>query len=405
MSNNQDTENDDLTQGHDDLLGAGVSSDELLGGGVDDIPLGDLMSQPSSDTDGDDSDFNDGLDFNLDDDDPANDDFGLNTDTQGDFPDDGDDEDDDLDDEPDELETSASSEPKKENKLKTYGILAGVAVVLAGVLGGGYVLTKPNPSTSQRAMKQDMPPAFDPQPAQQQAAPSQPTPPAQPIQSIEQPSYEPQLDLQSEQRIEPRTLDQVPTVAEPVQEVTPTVDLSQLVELGEKTDFLASALTDVKRQSDAYAPRIDEIEAKLATLNDRLQELMDRLDAVSQDLGPIKTKFDEDKAKAEEAEKKAQERRQRASNKKPAAKPATKSQTATPKAAPAKPAPASVAGYSVVATYPSTTSAGMQPEKAWVTNGQRLLQVMVGSKVGSATVTRIEGTTVFTTQGEIRSPR
>lgn len=83
----------------------------------------------------------------------------------------------------------------------------------------------------------------------------------------------------------------------------------------------------------------------------------------------------------------------------------------TPRPAPAradaaaKPADVGVSGFSVVATYPSTTQPGMQPQKAWVTNGERLVELQVGASLNGARVTKIEGTTVHTTRGVIRAAK
>lgn len=66
---------------------------------------------------------------------------------------------------------------------------------------------------------------------------------------------------------------------------------------------------------------------------------------------------------------------------------------------------AGVSAFKVVATYPVTQQPGMLPEKAWITDGESLVQVKVGSSVAGAQVTRIEGTTVFTTRGTITSQR
>lgn len=64
-----------------------------------------------------------------------------------------------------------------------------------------------------------------------------------------------------------------------------------------------------------------------------------------------------------------------------------------------------LSAYAVVATYPSTTQPGMAPEKAWVTDGQRLIQLKVGSSIDGARVTKLEGTNVVTTRGTISAQR
>ncbi|MNU11379.1 hypothetical protein D3C72_2591780 [compost metagenome] len=61
--------------------------------------------------------------------------------------------------------------------------------------------------------------------------------------------------------------------------------------------------------------------------------------------------------------------------------------------------------FSVVATYPPTSKAGMSPERAWVTDGEKLVEVKVGSTVAGARITKIEGTTVYTSTGAIRAAK
>lgn len=67
----------------------------------------------------------------------------------------------------------------------------------------------------------------------------------------------------------------------------------------------------------------------------------------------------------------------------------------------AKPPASPIDGYRVVATYPATQTAGMPAQKAWVTNGQKLIEVVVGSSINGARVTGIQGVTVQTSAGTI----
>lgn len=61
----------------------------------------------------------------------------------------------------------------------------------------------------------------------------------------------------------------------------------------------------------------------------------------------------------------------------------------------------SITSYKVVGMYPSERM-GVAPQKAWVTNGENLIELMVGSTLSGAKVTKIASGTVHTNKGVIR---
>lgn len=342
-------------------------------------------------------------------------------------------------------EQKKSDQEKKKSKLKTYAMIGGIVVAMGTVLGAGMMMTGPNKGQQPRAPQMDAmaPPAdssndsdgfgderqstaaneFVPKPS----APAAVLPPPSPsMASI------PQAELNQQNTFTPGAAMESQVAAALLDRLPAGMDHSAVSrdtspELVEKTNMLAAAIGEIKRQHDDTSRRLQEIEksgnqagvsteldARMAKIESGLESLTGTVQSMQKELTAVTKKMAGAPAKTQ--------------TKSASSKPAPANQTA--KAAPSKEtqktdnktqkasAPAKKAAtkpsdtftvakrYSVVATYPSTTSGKMTAEKAWITDGNKLLQVVVGSKIEDrAKVTRIEGTTVYTSHGTIRATK
>lgn len=333
-----------------------------------------------------------------------------------------DDGDDDGDDDDDDGGVSAQEDKPKPNKLKLYALIAGIGTLLVGVIGGGLYMNGTFGSRSAPAQEPRPQMAVVPAADQRAAQPAQRVAPEDRLAPKAAPGN---LDLDTPARIQERPIDRPadraarspapvdgPDASSSISAVDARDTLSDqqqvmIDELSEKADMLAGAVTKFRSEINAsIEPMAKDLtgaqttlgnhEERLNALEAKIKEINDAIDALS---------------KSKPSTRPATQ---------PAAKPANKP-AAKPAAAPPKPAsrqasgpaekpaaPSSVgslAGYSVVATYPSTTSKGVSPQKAWVTNGERLIQLTVGSMIEGAKVSRIEGTNVHTNRGVIRAPK
>jgi len=84
----------------------------------------------------------------------------------------------------------------------------------------------------------------------------------------------------------------------------------------------------------------------------------------------------------------------------PAPPKSSRPEAAPPAQPPAKPT-SSIEGFFVVGTYPAV-GGDLKAQRAWVSNGKNLIEVLVGSRIGGAVITGIEGETVITNQGSIK---
>ncbi|MDF8363299.1 MULTISPECIES: hypothetical protein [Achromobacter] len=315
----------------------------------------------------------------------------------------------------------AQDEKTKKSKLKTILLLGGVGLLVVGGMGGAiaYKLSPKAPAGSVAVVPMDVPaPAATPTPKLPPAQPAPPAPPA-PIE-VAQPTPPAVREVQpspAQPQGSLSTLVVPPDVPAPVSDVQPaaasqhTVPQDRVIEtpaapvnedvvkLNAKSEVLAKALVLTSEKAGHQQAELDDHGKRIAALEVAVEGLTDRLAKLEATRQPPK------QAAKPPVNKPA-----------PAAKSASEAKHAVPKpAAPtprpsraegaAKPADAGVSGFSVVATYPSTTQPGMQPQKAWVTNGERLVELQVGATLNGARVTKIEGTTVHTTRGVIRAAK
>lgn len=306
-----------------------------------------------------------------------------------------------------EQEDRGAEPEKKKSKLKAYALAGGMGLFVFSVLGAGFMMTQgPSaPATAPVTPVAAAPADYELDSAADIApAPVEVHEPAQePSRSVIAPPAG--LDLDMEPRIQERPIDHGSTLTSQ----DPSADV--LNDLLGKTDMLAAALTQLKGDADARIERIDsgasQVKERVSSNDKRITELEGQVKELTDFIQAMKDKQTRSSSKP-------------AAKKPAASKPAPKPESA-PKPVAAKPsstkpvvsaqpvtkpqAPAGVRGFSVVATYPSTTSPGVKPEKAWITNGEQLVQVVVGSVVNGAKVTGIQGTTVYTSHGVIRSPK
>jgi hypothetical protein len=323
----------------------------------------------------------------------------------------------------------AQDEKPKKSKLKTILLLGGVGLLVFGGMGGAiiYKMSPKKPAGSAMVVPTDVPaPAATPTPKVPPSvpAPAKPVPPAAP-EAIEegqptapavrevQPSP-PQLQGSLSTSAVPPDVPAPVSAAQPAQssqypapqdrsiETAAASVNEDLVKLNTKSEVLAKALVLTSEKAgqqqaelDDHGKRIAALEVAVVGLTDRLEKLEAAKQPSTQAAKPPVKKAAPPPAKS-------------ASDAKPTApKPAAPVPRPAPARADAaaKPADTGVGGFSVVATYPSTTQPGMQPQKAWVTNGERLVELQIGATLNGARVTKIEGTTVHTTRGVIRAAK
>lgn len=325
----------------------------------------------------------------------------------------------------------AQDEQPKKSKLKTILLLGGVGLLVIGGMGGAiaYKLSPKAPAGSAAVVPTDVPvpvPAATPTPKVASAVtmPAQPVPPAPPasseaVQPIApavsetQPSpTQPQSPLSSSgiqtdaptpiTGVQPAQASQYPAPQDRRIETAAASMNEDVVKLNAKSEVLAKALVMTSEKAGEQQAELDDHGKRIAALEVAMEDMKDRLEKLEAAKQPPK------KADKPPVKKAAPPAAKSPSDAKPsAAKPAAPSPRPAPTRADAaaKPADAGVSGFSVVATYPSTTQPGMQPQKAWVTNGERLVELQTGATLNGARVTKIEGTTVHTTRGVIRAAK
>ena len=328
----------------------------------------------------------------------------------------------------------AHSERKPASKLKTYALIGGIAVAMVGMVGGGLYVkmskksapgpvqvaalppepvaqepVKPQPVTPAKPVQSPQPvqPATQP-PAPQPPAAVTPPPPApvqaEPVQAVEQEAPAPA------QASQPEVLE---TAEVRVDVAEPQVDAEAIEDLRKKTDMLAEV---VLRAQDRLGSVADDVSDKHASVESDLQSHDKRLDALEAAIDELREAIQKLEPKKVAAKKAVAKPRAKPVPKEPAkAQTPTDSKVKTPTSSirvrevPAQRASAGgaakgVTGYAVVATYPSSEP-GVTPQRAWVTNGEKLVEVAVGSSIEGARVTKIDGTTVYTSMGAIHAAR
>ncbi|CUJ50548.1 Uncharacterised protein [Achromobacter sp. 2789STDY5608633] len=325
----------------------------------------------------------------------------------------------------------AQDEKPKKSKLKTILLLGGVGLLVFGGMGGAivYKMSPKSPGGSAMVLPADVPaPAVIPSPKVQPsvpvAAPAQPVPLATPsaieetrptvpaVGEVQPSPSQPQGALSTSAApadvpvpvsgVQPAQSSQYPAPQDrPIDTAAASVN-EDLVKLNAKSEVLAKALVMTSEKAGQQQAELDDHGKRIAALEVAVSGLADRLEKLEAAKQPPK------QAAKPPVKKAAPPPAKSTSEAKPTAQ---KPAAPTPRPAPAradaaaKPADVGVSGFSVVATYPSTTQPGMQPQKAWVTNGERLVELQVGASLNGARVTKIEGTTVHTTRGVIRAAK
>jgi hypothetical protein len=325
----------------------------------------------------------------------------------------------------------AQDEKPKKSKLKTILLLGGVGLLVFGGMGGAivYKMSPKSPGGSAMVLPADVPaPAVIPSPKVQPsvpvAAPAQPVPLATPsaieetrptvpaVGEVQPSPPQPQGALSTSAApadvpvpvsgVQPAQSSQYPAPQDrPIDTAAASVN-EDLVKLNAKSEVLAKALVMTSEKAGQQQAELDDHGKRIAALEVAVSGLADRLEKLEAAKQPPK------QAAKPPVKKAAPPPAKSTSEAKPTAQ---KPAAPTPRPAPAradaaaKPADVGVSGFSVVATYPSTTQPGMQPQKAWVTNGERLVELQVGASLNGARVTKIEGTTVHTTRGVIRAAK
>lgn len=333
---------------------------------------------------------------------------------------------DDDDGEDDGDDDAAQEDKPKPNKLKLYALIAGIGTLLVGVIGGGLYMNGTFGSRSAPAQEPRPQMAVVPAADQRAAQPSQRVAPEDRLAPKAAPGN---LDLDTPARIQERPIDRpadrsarslTPVEGQDIASSMNTAEArdalseqqqAMIDELSEKADMLAGAVTKFRSEINAsIEPMAKDLtgaqttlgnhEERLNALEAKIKEINDAIDALNKSKPATKPAA---RPAAKPANKPAE--KPAASPSKPSS-PQASGSAGQPAEKPAAPSSVgSLAGYSVVATYPSTTSKGVSPQKAWVTNGERLIQVTVGSTIEGAKVSRIEGTNVHTNRGIIRAPK
>lgn len=437
--NRQDQDNDDFDWGNE-------GADSTLH-----PPANELLVTESSDGDGTadeawpDTDEHDDIDTYSDDDSPSG------------MPEDDDLDADDGDDDPisfAETGSESQAQGKKASGLKVKLLVGAIAVALGSMVGGVYMLKASN-SKAPAASKggPDRIPsvsASDPDPmplpvAKVESEPkimpkAAPAPVLQaeqgtPVAALPAPVPEPAPEplpprVQQAQQPEPPDLTGqigVAPASVPIGDVRieqierALVDIRfQQEDASKKSEIVASSVVKAKAITDNHEQRIADLAEQVAVLLAWREEILvqERAEKAAQELARLQA----EKEEADRLAKEQAEADEKAAKRKPKAKPAKEKAVEKPARKPeqkktepkkAEPAPAKVEAkkaastgvknFVVVATYPSTTQPGMQPERAWVTDGQKLVEVKVGSVINGAKVTGISGTTVTTSAGSIKS--
>ena len=356
----------------------------------------------------------------------------------------------------------------QKSKLKTYALVGGIGVVVVSLMGGAVMykssLAK-NRGTPSQSIPMDVVPVeapiepvvVKPQPkakpqataAERNMAPisaiaavnsentpkpvpyvrpdqaAQANPPAQPEQyvAIAQPS---QLDQPGEvvEPVPPPMFVKASDEATEQEQSTPSeegddssseISTKQFDDLQAKADMLAQVML---RSQDRVNTRIDEAiaaqekaaeaiedhEKRITALEEAITDLREAIEGLTPKKKAVTKSKPAPKAKATVKESKKAEPSKGEDEKDYSPTPSIRMKVEPIRAKAKSGKSANVQGYSVVATYPSTNP-GVAPERAWVTNGEKLVEVTVGSSVSGARVTKIDGTNVHTSAGTIRVAR
>jgi len=305
----------------------------------------------------------------------------------------------DMDSDDDTQSQESTSEKKEKSGNKRMMLVGGGVVLLTSLLAAGYTFVSAPSSRGQLPRLAQVP---SPQ-VQTPVAVQQPLPSQRPAQQSASVDFMPErVDMPVPDGEAIMFGEEARLTAE---QQGPELNPALVDDLVAQTDELSKMMEQAR--SDIQLGQTRSL-AVLTRHDERLNSLEEAVKALSSTIEELKKPATKPASKPAVKTATAKDT---AGNKAVAssAKPKT---TQTPaKAAAARSAPAprqaetNLNQYQVVATYPSTEKAGMQAQRAWVTNGEQLVELKVGATIQGARVTRIEHTTVHTTAGIIHPAR
>lgn len=182
---------------------------------------------------------------------------------------------------------------------------------------------------------------------------------------------------------------------EEIKRHSPSELFSEITTLNEKTDLLARGLVKIEGETKKVA----EETQKVAAVTEDHAKRIEKLEAlVKKGLTPTKpAPAAKPTAKPRATPKPSVEEK---ANTPTAPKPSIRVREISPTSVAAPSKNNALSAYKVVGVYPSERM-GVAPQKAWVTNGESLIEVIVGSTLDGARVTKIANGTVHTNKGAI----
>jgi|GEM_PF-5661060 len=302
----------------------------------------------------------------------------------------------DEDEDEDEDQDDSPETPSGDNKMskgKTYAIMAGALVAVATLVGGGLYVKANRAAGAHRAEQAQAPLVAAPEEVVQPEVISMPSPPR--TVPVTTPTTQPP-GLKSS----PSMLDKAPEANVP--STVATTDGGRTDEDGSShVQLLSGTVKALEEEVVKQRKEIDDVKSMMEGIHKQLVHLREGQEQVAASIKEAAA------AKPKQVAKPAVSSMRSSSPSTSANVKATAAASTAPPQRVRKAPPASSINtkFAVVATYPSTPNAGMAPERAWVTDGEKLVEVRVGSQIGGARVTKIVGTTVKTTAGDIGSER
>jgi len=304
-----------------------------------------------------------------------------------------------MDDDDDIQSQESTSDKKGKSGNKRMMLMGAGGVLLASMLAAGYTfVSAPSPRQQMPRLAQAQPPYNQPPVAVQQPLPSQlPVQQPVPVNSVPE-----RIDTSVSDRGAVLFGEEARLI---VEQQEPGLDPAIVDELVAQTDELSKMMEQAR--SDIQLGQTRSL-AVLTRHDERLNSLEEAVKSLSSTLEELKKPAPKP---APKPAAKTAAAKDTAGNKAVASSAKPKVTQTQPKAAAVKVSPAAqqaeinLGQYQVVATYPSTEKAGMQAQRAWVTNGEQLVELKVGATIQGARVIRIEHTTVHTTAGVIHPAR
>lgn len=187
--------------------------------------------------------------------------------------------------------------------------------------------------------------------------------------------------------------------------------MNEITVLSEKSELLAKSVFQLKEETEAISAQTAKITEVTTEHDARLIALEKFMKEVQEKGVPVAAKAKAPAPKNPAVAKIPTEPKKKPTRAQAELKPQgpkhtisiTETEVASGKpVTPSAPAAKGALGsFKVVGVYPSERM-GVSPEKAWVTDSETLIEVIVGSSLNGAKVTKIEGNAVYTNRGIIR---